>query len=103
MYSSGERAWCLRRVINAEAARLPKLRLRVLHHQGRTVVHEGPSRARGRREVRQLRCGGHGLGVARRDQALRLRRSRKLLASRYPYSPNFVEYDFPEVRIDGVL
>jgi hypothetical protein len=79
---------------NAEGARLPKLRLCVLHHQGRTVVHDGVSRPRGRREVRQLRGRGHGLALVGRGQALRLRRPRKLLASRYPYSPNFVEYDF---------
>ena len=71
---------------NAEAPRLPKLRLGVLHHQGRTVVHDGLSRARGRPEVRQLRCRGHGLAFVGRGQALRLRRPRKLLASRYPYS-----------------
>ena len=79
---------------NAGGARLPKLRLRVLHHQGCAVVHDGLSRARGRREVRQLRRGGHRLALVGRGQALRLRRPRKLLASRYPYSPNFVVYDF---------
>ena len=88
---------------NAEAPRLPKLRLGVLHHQGRTVVHDGLSRARGRPEVRQLRCRGHGLAFVGRGQALRLRRPRKLLASRYPYSPNFGEVVHPEVRIHGVL
>jgi hypothetical protein len=63
---------------NAEGARLPKLRLGVLHHQGRTLVHEGVSRARGRLEVRRLRYDGHGLALASRGQALRLRRPRKL-------------------------
>ena len=67
---------------NAEGARLSKLRLGVLHHKGRTVVHDGLSRARGRPEVRQLRCRGHGLALFGRGQALRLRGARKLLASR---------------------
>jgi hypothetical protein len=63
---------------DAEGARLPKLRLGVLHHQGRTLVHEGVSRARGRLEVRRLRYDGHGLALASRGQALRLRRPCKL-------------------------
>jgi hypothetical protein len=63
---------------DAQGARLPKLRLGVLHHQGRTLVHERVSRARGRLEVRRLWHDGHGLALASRGQALRLRRPRKL-------------------------
>ena len=61
-----------------EGARLPKLRLGVLHHQGRTLGHEGASRARSRLAVRRLWHDGHSLALASRGQALRLRRPRKL-------------------------
>ena len=44
----------------------------------------------------QLRHDGHLLALAGGGQALRLRRARKLLASRYPYSPKCVEGLFSE-------
>jgi hypothetical protein len=57
-----------------QRGRLQWLRLRVLHHQERPVVHDEPSRARRRFEVCQLRHGGHDPAFAARGQALRLRR-----------------------------
>jgi hypothetical protein len=72
----------------AEALRLPYLRLCVLHHQGRAVVHDGVAHARRRPEMCQLRHDGHRLALARGGQALRLRRPRKLsLAPRRPVAP----------------
>src|SRR5919112_6199479 len=46
--------------------------------------HDGVARARGRPEVRQLRHEGHGLALARRGQALRLRRAQLGLTPRHP-------------------
>ena len=66
----------------AEALRLPYLRLCGLHHQKRAVVHDRAAHARGRVEMCQLRHDGHRLALADGGQALRLRRARKLLASR---------------------
>ncbi len=72
---------------NAEGVHLPKLRVRVLHHQGCTGVHEGASRSKGRHEVRQLRHQGHGLVVGRRGQALRLGGVQLRLTPRHPLAP----------------
>ena len=72
----------------AEALRLPYLRLCVLHHQGRAVVHDGVAHARRRPEMCQLQHNGHRLALARGGQASRLRRPRKLsLAPRRPVAP----------------
>ena len=72
----------------AEALRLPCLRLCVLHHQGRAVLHDGVAYARGRPEMCQLRHDGHRLALARGGQALRLRGARKLsLAPRRLVAP----------------
>jgi hypothetical protein len=109
----------------AQALRLPYLRLWVLHHQGRAVVHDGVALARRRPEMCQLRHDGHRLALARGGQALRLRRPRKLsLAPRRPgapvrhprafrtdppgpslgpYSPECVEGVFSEVRLYRIL
>jgi hypothetical protein len=62
----------------AEALRLPCLRLCVLHHQGRVVVHDRVAHARRGPEMCQRRHEGHRLALAGGGQALRLRRARKL-------------------------
>ena len=88
MYISGERAWCLRRVIlrrgvccNECACSLGPF------HRERPVVHDESSQARRRFELWHLRHGGHDSAFAARGQALRLRRPRLRLTSRQSIAP----------------
>jgi hypothetical protein len=80
-----------------QALRLPYMRLCVLHHQGRALVHDGVAHARRKPEMCQLRHDGHRRTLAGGGQALRLRRTRKLLASRQdvPASPSSTPMGVP--------
>jgi hypothetical protein len=65
MYVSGERAWCVRRVILGRGMFCNECGTSgSFYHRERPVIHDEPSQARGRFEVCQLRHGSHDFAFA---------------------------------------